>query len=50
MTTVIAYFQKWIGKWPTVASLASATQEQVNEVWAGLGYYRQGHSIEIGTF
>lgn len=41
VATVIDYFVKWIAKWPTVQDLAAATQEEVNEVWAGLGYYRR---------
>ena len=34
------YFRRWISKWPTVADLAAATEGEVNEMWAGLGYYR----------
>ena len=34
------YFQKWLAKWPAVDDLAAATLDEVNEVWAGLGYYR----------
>jgi len=40
VATVIPYFQKWIAKWPTVADLAGAQLEDVNAMWAGLGYYR----------
>ena len=34
------YFRRWVAKWPTVANLAAATEGEVNEMWAGLGYYR----------
>ena len=34
------YFTRWVARWPTVQALAGAGQEQVNEAWAGLGYYR----------
>jgi A/G-specific adenine glycosylase len=37
---VIPYFLKWISRWPTVADLAGADVEAVNQAWAGLGYYR----------
>lgn len=40
VATVIPYFNKWIAKWPTVADLAKASVEEVNTMWAGLGYYR----------
>lgn len=34
------YFTKWIATWPTVSDLAAASLDEVNELWAGLGYYR----------
>jgi A/G-specific adenine glycosylase len=40
VATVIPYFNKWVTKWPTVSDLASANVEEVNTMWAGLGYYR----------
>lgn len=39
---MIPYFTKWVAKWPTVTDLAGATVEEVNAMWAGLGYYRCG--------
>lgn len=39
--TVIPYWIKWMQKYPTVASLAAASPEDVNTLWAGLGYYRR---------
>lgn len=44
-----AYFRKWVAKWPDVSSLAAATQEEVNEVWAGLGYYRRAKYLLDGA-
>lgn len=29
------YFRRWVARWPTVQALAGATQEEVNELWAG---------------
>ena len=40
VATVIPYFTKWVTKWPRVADLAAASVEEVNAMWAGLGYYR----------
>ncbi|KYR02153.1 hypothetical protein DLAC_00957 [Tieghemostelium lacteum] len=45
IATVLEYFNKWIKKWPTVNDLASATLDEVNQVWAGLGYYRRAKGI-----
>ena len=43
------YFRKWVAKWPDVTALASATQEEVNELWAGLGYYRRARFLLEGA-
>lgn len=40
MPRAAEYFRRWVAKWPTVADLAAATEGEVNEMWAGLGYYR----------
>ena len=37
---MIPYFNKWVERWPTVQQLADASVEEVNAMWAGLGYYR----------
>ena len=38
---VATYWRRWIDRWPDAVSLSNATQEEVNEMWAGLGYYRR---------
>jgi A/G-specific adenine glycosylase len=43
------YFRRWVAKWPTVQALAAASQEEVNEVWAGLGYYRRARFLLEGA-
>jgi A/G-specific adenine glycosylase len=35
------YFRRWVARWPNVHALAAASLEEVNEMWAGLGYYRR---------
>ncbi len=39
------YFIKFIKKWPCVSDLAKAKQEEINEYWAGLGYYSRAKNI-----
>ena len=39
--TVIKYYLKWMDHFPTIHKLANATLDEVNAVWAGLGYYRR---------
>ncbi|KAL4424064.1 hypothetical protein ABPG75_001365 [Micractinium tetrahymenae] len=43
------YFRRWVAKWPTVQALAEASQEEVNELWAGLGYYRRARYLLDGA-
>jgi len=35
---VISYYEKWIAKWPTIDTLASASLPEVLQMWMGLGY------------
>ena len=43
------YFRRWTAKWPTVQALAAASLEEVNEMWAGLGYYRRAKYLLDGA-
>ena len=43
--TVIPYFQRWMLRFPTVASLARATRTEVLRLWEGLGYYRRAVNL-----
>ena len=49
VSRVCEYFTKWVRKWPTVVDLAGATQEEVNDMWAGLGYYRRAKYLLEGA-
>ena len=46
---VIPYYLKWMESFPTVETLASATPEQVNSHWAGLGFYRRARLLHQGA-
>jgi len=43
--TVIPYFERWIKEFPTIESLANASLDSVNVIWAGLGYYSRAKSL-----
>jgi A/G-specific adenine glycosylase len=43
---VIPYFEKFLSRWPTVADLASASLEEVLQMWAGLGYYSRARNLK----
>jgi A/G-specific adenine glycosylase len=42
---VIPYYQRFLARWPTVESLASASLEEVLGAWAGLGYYGRARNL-----
>lgn len=47
-TTVAAvqpYFQRWMTRFPDVASLASAPEQEVMKHWEGLGYYSRARNL-----
>ena len=47
-TTVAAvksYFEKFLGRWPTVGDLARADSADVMAAWAGLGYYARARNL-----
>jgi hypothetical protein len=45
VTTVIPYFERWLKKFPTVQTLASAPIDEVLKQWEGLGYYRRARNL-----
>ncbi|XP_051525571.1 adenine DNA glycosylase-like [Myxocyprinus asiaticus] len=49
VATVIDYYNKWMKRWPTVEKLAVGTLEEVNQMWAGLGYYSRGRRLHEGA-
>jgi len=42
---VRGYFKRFTKMWPNVKALAKASQKDVNEHWAGLGYYSRARNI-----
>ena len=38
VATVIPYYERFLARFPDVAALATAAQEDVMPYWAGLGY------------
>ena len=42
---VIPYYKKFLQKFPNLASLSKAKQEQVFSLWVGLGYYNRAKNL-----
>lgn len=45
VSTVFDYYTRFIARFPDVASLANATQEEVLQQWSGLGYYSRARNL-----
>jgi A/G-specific adenine glycosylase len=45
VATVIPYFRKWMQRFPDLAALAAAGEDDVHTLWAGLGYYRRARNL-----
>ncbi|XBD45399.1 A/G-specific adenine glycosylase [Acinetobacter thermotolerans] len=43
--TVLQYFDRFIGRFPTVQDLGTATWDEVAPYWAGLGYYARARNL-----
>jgi A/G-specific adenine glycosylase len=43
--TVIPYFEKWMQLFPTIASLAEASEQSILNAWEGLGYYSRARNL-----
>ncbi|MGQ4877994.1 A/G-specific adenine glycosylase [Billgrantia sp. LNSP4103-1] len=45
VATVIPYFERFMARFPTLAELAVAPQDEVLHLWTGLGYYARGRNL-----
>jgi A/G-specific adenine glycosylase len=43
--TVIPYFQRWMTLFPSINSLAAASEQEVLNAWEGLGYYSRVRNL-----
>lgn len=45
VVTVIPYFERFVGCFPTIEALAAASQDEVLHNWTGLGYYARARNL-----
>lgn len=45
MGRVVDYFERWMDRFPDIASLARAHEEDVLKLWEGLGYYSRAKNM-----
>ncbi len=43
--TALPYFEKFINRFPAIADLAEADVDEVQSMWAGLGYYSRARNL-----
>ncbi|MEZ6133928.1 MAG: A/G-specific adenine glycosylase [Pirellulaceae bacterium] len=49
VATVIAYYHRFLTRFPTVVNLANADEQEVLSLWAGLGYYRRARQLHAAS-
>jgi A/G-specific adenine glycosylase len=45
VSAVIPYYERFLASYPTIAALASASEDEVLRLWSGLGYYARGRNL-----
>jgi len=45
VSAVIPYYERFLAKYPTVDALAAASEDDVLQLWSGLGYYARGRNL-----
>jgi A/G-specific adenine glycosylase len=43
---VIPYYERFLRRYPDIAALAAAPEQELLEAWAGLGYYRRARLLQ----
>ena len=43
--TVIPYYQRWMARFPSLETLAEASEQDVLQLWEGLGYYSRARNL-----
>jgi len=49
MEVVLPYFERFLARFPTIAALAAASDDDVTSAWSGLGYYRRARMLRAGA-
>jgi A/G-specific adenine glycosylase len=49
VSAVIPYYERFLKKYPSVAALAAASEDDVLRLWSGLGYYARGRNLRLAA-
>jgi A/G-specific adenine glycosylase len=45
VASVIPYYERFLARFPDVRALAAASEDEVLQLWSGLGYYARGRNL-----
>jgi A/G-specific adenine glycosylase len=46
---VVPYYRRFLARFPTLVSLAAASEDEVLALWSGLGYYARGRNLHLAA-
>jgi A/G-specific adenine glycosylase len=49
VSAVIPYYERFLHRFPTVEALAAASEDEVLQLWSGLGYYARGRNLHAAA-
>jgi A/G-specific adenine glycosylase len=49
VAAVIPYYERFLSRFPDVDSLAAASEDEVLQLWSGLGYYARGRNLHAAA-
>jgi len=49
VSAVIPYYERFLRRFPTMAALAAASEDEVLQLWSGLGYYARGRNLHAAA-
>jgi A/G-specific adenine glycosylase len=49
VATVVPYYERFVARFPDIASLAAAKLDEVLSLWTGLGYYARARNLHRST-
>jgi A/G-specific adenine glycosylase len=47
--TVLPHYERFLKRFPSIKALAAASEEDVLEYWAGLGYYQRARNLRLAS-
>jgi A/G-specific adenine glycosylase len=49
VSAVIPYYERFLRRFPDIAALAAASEDDVLKLWSGLGYYARGRNLHAAA-